>query len=156
MSVAQIVISTAPHESQTLAFNYASLALNNSFFLHYLVSLGPCTPSPFNIKHYYNCACLGEVETANKGIAEPRSGVVGQMGEPRTNADSRWRDRLADGLPARSQDVRDGRGDRHALIERIRLACHRRPRPSRRHRDLWRRHTPHQRPTTNALAGWQH
>jgi superoxide dismutase, Fe-Mn family len=41
MSVAQIVISTAPHESQTLAFNYASLALNNSFFLHYIVSLGP-------------------------------------------------------------------------------------------------------------------
>ena len=38
MPVAQIVISTAPHESQTLAFNYASLALNNSFFLHHLVS----------------------------------------------------------------------------------------------------------------------
>ncbi|KAH9007759.1 hypothetical protein EDB85DRAFT_2175386 [Lactarius pseudohatsudake] len=36
LSVAQIVISTAPHESQTLAFNYASLALNNSFFLHHL------------------------------------------------------------------------------------------------------------------------
>ncbi|KAI9430915.1 hypothetical protein H4582DRAFT_2013270 [Lactarius indigo] len=35
-SVAQIVISTAPHESQILAFNYASLALNNSFFLHHL------------------------------------------------------------------------------------------------------------------------
>jgi Fe-Mn family superoxide dismutase len=38
MSVAQIVISTAPHESETLAFNYASLALNNSFFLNHLVS----------------------------------------------------------------------------------------------------------------------
>ncbi|KAN0140325.1 hypothetical protein V8E53_002221 [Lactarius tabidus] len=35
-SVAQIVISTASDESQTLAFNYASLALNNSFFLHHL------------------------------------------------------------------------------------------------------------------------
>jgi Fe-Mn family superoxide dismutase len=44
MSVAQIVISTAPpHESQTLAFYYVSLALNNSFFLHHLVS--PRTPS---------------------------------------------------------------------------------------------------------------
>ena len=43
ISVAQIVISTSPHESQTLAFNYASLALNNSFFLHHLVS--PRTPS---------------------------------------------------------------------------------------------------------------
>jgi superoxide dismutase, Fe-Mn family len=31
MNVAQIVISTAPHESQTLAFNNASLALDNSF-----------------------------------------------------------------------------------------------------------------------------
>jgi Fe-Mn family superoxide dismutase len=41
MSVTQIVISTAPHEAQTLAFNYASLALNNSFFLHHLVSLCP-------------------------------------------------------------------------------------------------------------------
>jgi hypothetical protein len=41
MSVAQIVVSTAPHESQTLAFNYASLALNNSFFLHHLVSQCP-------------------------------------------------------------------------------------------------------------------
>jgi len=38
MSIAQIVISTTSHESQTLAFNYASLALNNSFFLHHLVS----------------------------------------------------------------------------------------------------------------------
>jgi len=42
MPVAQIVISTAPHESQTLAFNYASLALNNSFFLHHLVSPQLC------------------------------------------------------------------------------------------------------------------
>ena len=36
-SVAQIVISTATDKSQTLAFNYASLALNHSFFLHHLV-----------------------------------------------------------------------------------------------------------------------
>ncbi|KAJ6627456.1 hypothetical protein B0H10DRAFT_2210380 [Mycena sp. CBHHK59/15] len=32
-SVAQVIISTAPHQKKTLAFNYASLALNNSFFL---------------------------------------------------------------------------------------------------------------------------
>ena len=43
-SVAQIVISTAPHQSQILAFNYASLALNNSFFLHHLVRVQPTTP----------------------------------------------------------------------------------------------------------------
>ena len=36
-SVAQIVISTATDKSQTLAFNYASLAINNPFFLHHLV-----------------------------------------------------------------------------------------------------------------------
>ncbi|KAJ7237198.1 hypothetical protein B0H12DRAFT_1190742 [Mycena haematopus] len=39
-SVAQIIISTAPHREKTLAFNYASLALNNSFFL------GQLTPDP--------------------------------------------------------------------------------------------------------------
>ena len=44
-SVAQIVISTAADESQTLAFNYASLALNNSFFLHHLVR-SPIPPIP--------------------------------------------------------------------------------------------------------------
>ncbi|KAJ7067949.1 manganese superoxide dismutase [Mycena amicta] len=32
-SVTQTVISTAPYRHKTLAFNYASLALNNSFFL---------------------------------------------------------------------------------------------------------------------------
>ncbi|KAJ7087207.1 manganese superoxide dismutase [Mycena belliarum] len=32
-SVTQVVISTAPYREKTLAFNYASLALNNSFFL---------------------------------------------------------------------------------------------------------------------------
>ncbi|KAF7331766.1 Manganese superoxide dismutase [Mycena kentingensis (nom. inval.)] len=32
-SVTQTVIATAPHRHKTLAFNYASLALNNSFFL---------------------------------------------------------------------------------------------------------------------------
>lgn len=36
-SVAQTVIKTSSERSQTLAFNYASLALNNSFFLANLV-----------------------------------------------------------------------------------------------------------------------
>ncbi|KAA1466026.1 hypothetical protein DENSPDRAFT_862199 [Dentipellis sp. KUC8613] len=40
-SVAQIVIDTAPDASRTLAFNYASLALNNSYFLS---CLKPSTP----------------------------------------------------------------------------------------------------------------
>ncbi|KAJ6538971.1 Manganese/iron superoxide dismutase [Mycena capillaripes] len=39
-SVAQVIISTAPFRDKTLAFNYASLALNNSFFLSHL------TPNP--------------------------------------------------------------------------------------------------------------
>ena len=47
-SVAQIVISTATDKSQTLAFNYASLALNNSFFLHHLVR--PHSTQPSSIK----------------------------------------------------------------------------------------------------------
>lgn len=37
-TVAQIVIETAPEPSQSLAFNYASEALNNAFFLDNLVS----------------------------------------------------------------------------------------------------------------------
>jgi superoxide dismutase, Fe-Mn family len=36
-SVAQTVISTSDDRGKTLAFNYASLALNNSFFLDHLV-----------------------------------------------------------------------------------------------------------------------
>ncbi|KAF7330752.1 Manganese superoxide dismutase [Mycena venus] len=39
-SVTQIIISTAPFREKTLAFNYASLALNNSYFL------GQLTPNP--------------------------------------------------------------------------------------------------------------
>jgi len=36
-SVMQTIIDTAPDRSKTLAFNYASQALNNSFFLDTLV-----------------------------------------------------------------------------------------------------------------------
>ena len=36
-SVVQTIIDTAPDRSKTLAFNYASQALNNSFFLDTLV-----------------------------------------------------------------------------------------------------------------------
>ncbi|KAJ7688369.1 hypothetical protein B0H17DRAFT_1068334 [Mycena rosella] len=39
-SVTQVVLNTAPFREKTLAFNYASLALNNSFFLTHL------TPDP--------------------------------------------------------------------------------------------------------------
>jgi hypothetical protein len=46
MSVAQIVNSTAPHESQTFAFNYAGLMLNNSFILHHLVTYYTLTKIP--------------------------------------------------------------------------------------------------------------
>jgi hypothetical protein len=98
----------------------------------------------------------GGVETDNREITEPRSGVDRKVGEPRTIADSSRRNRHADGLPTGTQDVRDGRCDRHALVERFRLARHRQPRSSWRHRDLWRRHAPRQRATTNTLAGWKH
>jgi Fe-Mn family superoxide dismutase len=36
-SVVQTVIETAPDRNKALAFNYASEALNNSFFLDFLV-----------------------------------------------------------------------------------------------------------------------
>jgi hypothetical protein len=99
---------------------------------------------------------MGEVETASSEITEPRSGVGRKVGEPRTIADSWRRNRRADGFPTGTQDVRGGGGDRHALLERFRLARLRQPRSSWRHRDLWRRHAPRQRATTNTLAGWKH
>ncbi|KAF8631264.1 hypothetical protein AX15_002591 [Amanita polypyramis BW_CC] len=43
LSLAKTVINTAAREDRTLAFNYASLALNNSFFLDHLK---PPPPSP--------------------------------------------------------------------------------------------------------------
>ncbi|KAI0069168.1 hypothetical protein BV25DRAFT_1874747 [Artomyces pyxidatus] len=44
-SVAQLVLNTASDPSRTLTFNYASLALNNSFFLHHLKAPLPGTTS---------------------------------------------------------------------------------------------------------------
>ena len=43
-SVVQTIIDTAPDRSKTLAFNYASQALNNSFFLDNLVR------QPFSVR----------------------------------------------------------------------------------------------------------
>jgi len=99
---------------------------------------------------------MGEVETANSDITEPRSGVDRKVGETRRNADSRRHNRRADGFPTGSQDVRDGGSDRNALLERFRLARHRQPWSTWCHRDLWRWHTPRQRATTNTFAGWEH
>lgn len=45
-SVAQTVIDTAPDRTKTLAFNYASQALNNSFFLDSLVRRYTLLPVP--------------------------------------------------------------------------------------------------------------
>ena len=42
-SVVQTIIDTATDRDATLAFNYASLALNNSFFMDYIVR--PYQPS---------------------------------------------------------------------------------------------------------------
>ena len=42
-SVVQTIIDTAPDRSKTLAFNYASQALNNSFFLDTLVRETLCS-----------------------------------------------------------------------------------------------------------------
>lgn len=41
MSVAKTVIETAPRREMALAFKYASEALNNSFFLDFLVRISP-------------------------------------------------------------------------------------------------------------------
>jgi hypothetical protein len=78
------------------------------------------------------------------------------MGEHIPDANAGQRDRGPDGLPVRPPDVRGGSGDGHALVERLRLARHRRAWPSRCHRDVRRRHTPRQRASTDVLARRQH
>lgn len=44
-SVAKTVIETAPNREMALAFKYASEALNNSFFLDFLVRVSPHSQS---------------------------------------------------------------------------------------------------------------
>ena len=50
-SVMQTIIDTAPDRSKTLAFNYASLALNNSFFLDTLVREMLCSMYRIGLNH---------------------------------------------------------------------------------------------------------
>ncbi|KAH9160438.1 hypothetical protein EDB89DRAFT_2081800 [Lactarius sanguifluus] len=66
----RIVISTAPHESQTLAFNYASLALNNSFFLHHLK---PPTPPAQNHESTLTGKPLNHEARTRLPTSSPRS-----------------------------------------------------------------------------------
>ena len=47
----QTIIDTAPDRSKTLAFNYASLALNNSFFLDTLVREMLCSVYRIRLNH---------------------------------------------------------------------------------------------------------
>ncbi|KAH9068268.1 hypothetical protein EDB83DRAFT_2314754 [Lactarius deliciosus] len=47
-SIAQVISPTASHERQTLAFNYASFMLNNSFFPHHLNHESALTDKPLN------------------------------------------------------------------------------------------------------------
>lgn len=62
--MAQVIINTSTDATKTLAFNYASQALNNSFFLHGLVGarhLGVHDP-----------ALSLSAETTSIGHAKPR------------------------------------------------------------------------------------
>lgn len=65
MSIVQIAISTALHESQTLAYNYASLALNNSFFFHPLMSLWPHPCRISRVKTYLTAAVTGMLTSSS-------------------------------------------------------------------------------------------
>jgi len=96
------------------------------------------------------------IETANTEISEPRSSAERKGCARRADADASRGDSIADGLPARLEDVRERRSNGHALLERLRLARNGRPRPPRRRRDLRRRHAPRQRASTDPLAGRQH
>jgi hypothetical protein len=145
MSVAQIAISTAPHESQTLAFNYASLALNNSFFLHHLVSFSCLLLEKHN--HLLHGTPL-ETPSNRYRSQEPRISAERKVAQPRAHTHPRRRDLRANGLATRSQDLRDSRSDGHAQLQRLRLARHRRPGPPRRRTHLRSRHVARPRAQT--------
>lgn len=64
LSVVQTVIETAPDRSQTLAFSYASQALNNSFFLDHLVRCQYALLCHLNTKPIH--VCLAETTTSTR------------------------------------------------------------------------------------------
>ena len=103
-SVAQIVISTATDKSQTLAFNYASLAINSSFFLApSRTSRIPPTPS-------ITIHTQTSPDTPNTPRAEPRNCADRQDSQPRAHTDFRCHHRSATRLSRRSEGLRRRRG----------------------------------------------
>lgn len=79
-SVAQTVIDTAPDPTKSLAFNYASEALNNSFFLDFLVRPSPSFPIIIltSIIHCRNPYQKGTIttKTASPPTSGPPSGTT--------------------------------------------------------------------------------
>ncbi|KAJ7755667.1 manganese superoxide dismutase [Mycena maculata] len=63
-AITQVIINTAPYREKTLAFNYASLALNNSFFL------GQLTPDPADSQEHAISTALSEMIRVDHGGLE--------------------------------------------------------------------------------------
>ena len=127
-SVAQIVISTATDKSQTLAFNYASLAINSSFFLApSRTSRIPPTPS-------ITIHTQTSPDTPNTPRAEPRIRADRQDSQPRAHTDFRCHHCSATRLSRRSEGLRRCRRAGDTLRRRcgrFRLVRHGRTRSSR-------------------------
>ncbi|KAJ7873352.1 manganese superoxide dismutase [Mycena olivaceomarginata] len=67
-SVTQIIISTAPFREKTLAFNYASLALNNSYFL------GQLTPNVTDTQEdALSSSFLSHIKSDHGGLEQLKS-----------------------------------------------------------------------------------
>ncbi|KAJ3861863.1 Manganese/iron superoxide dismutase [Lentinula novae-zelandiae] len=70
MSITQTLISSAPDRTRVLAFNYASLALNNHFFLTNL--LPPSPPHPSH-QHLLSPTLAQEIRTQHGSLAQLKS-----------------------------------------------------------------------------------
>ncbi|KAJ3936870.1 MAG: manganese superoxide dismutase [Lentinula lateritia] len=70
MSITQTLISSAPDRTRVLAFNYASLALNNHFFLTNLLPPNPPHPSH---QHLLSPTLAQEIRTQHGSLAQLKS-----------------------------------------------------------------------------------
>ncbi|KAH9170690.1 hypothetical protein EDB89DRAFT_1907533 [Lactarius sanguifluus] len=105
----KIVILTAPHESQTLAFNYASLALNNSFFLHHLTAgtrmIAIISNFTVRVLHGQNLITYGDdsqthstTTTSPSDAAQDAAGEFGATGPSNAGIDCTVRTPLRDAI----------------------------------------------------------
>ncbi|KAJ4472100.1 hypothetical protein J3R30DRAFT_3298684 [Lentinula aciculospora] len=72
MSVVQTIVSSSPDRSRVLAFNYASLALNNHFFLE---NLKPPTAPHQSHQHHIGARLEQEIRSSHSSLAQLKSAI---------------------------------------------------------------------------------